>query len=104
MPSAKPKKQVERFKAGAIKFAEMFADIAELEEVDRNISSRNGNTTVKIVFKPKGEIPATKAAKVGKKMAEHFHAWFCPTHHEEFEFFKIDYQRGEGTILLQGRI
>ena len=104
MPTKKPSKQVERFKAGVFKFVEMFSDIAGLKEIDRKINARNGVTTVKIVLEVVGGIPATRAAKLGKRMAEHFPAWFSPTHYEQYDLFKVDYKRGEGTIIVQGKI
>lgn len=104
MSSKKAKKQTDRFKAGVYKFVEHFAQITGLEEIDRSENARGGNTTIVVTLKVNGGIPATRAAKIGSKMALHFPAWFCPTHYEMYKQLQVQYQRGEGTITVTGSI
>jgi len=105
MPSKKCKKQVDRFKAGVYKFVEHFSLIVGAEEIDRKEIAREGNTTIVVKLKPTRDgLPATRAAKIGSKMATHFPAWFSPTHYEMYAQFSVTYKRGEGIVLIEGKI
>lgn len=105
MPSKKPIKQVKRFTDAASRFSELLATLSDAEIFDTAISSRSGKTTIKIKMKTKdGNMPATKVAKLGERMAQHFHAFFTPTYYEKYEIFTVRYVRGEGYIQIEGRI
>ena len=105
MPSKKPIKQVTRFTEAANVFAKMLATLTDAEIVDTAITSRSGKTVIKIkMAAAKGKMPATKVAKLGQRMAQHFHAFFTPTYYEKYEVFNVKYIRGEGHIQIEGKI
>ena len=105
MPSPQPKKQVERFKTSVYKFADDFAGVVGAEQVSRNENARNGITTVRVTLRTVQDgVPATRAAKIGSKMASLFDAWFAPTHFEKYDSINVEYMRGEGVIKITGRI
>lgn len=105
MPSKKPIKQVKRFTEAANTFAKMLATLTDAEIVDTDVTSRSGKTTIKIKMSAtEGNMPATKVAKLGQRMAQHFHAFFTPTYYEKYEIFNVRYVRGEGYIQIEGKI
>lgn len=105
MPSKKAKKQVERFRAGINKFVETFSLLVGAEVTTREESAHSGDTLITITLTPtKNGMPATRAAKLGSRMSRHFSAWFAPTHFEMYAGFDVSYKRGEGTIIVEGRI
>ena len=105
MANKKIKKQVDRFKAGLNKFVDAFQVIVGAEVIERKENARGGKTTITVELKPtKDGLPATRAAKIGTKMAAHFAAWFAPTHYERYDKVEVKYKRGQGTIIIEGKI